>query len=380
MTASVFLFNRELRFVDTWNIITNNLNIRKIIGRFFQNGQSYLRPEQVHRFTVNLEMMLASGINLVRALDALAESEEEEFQSVCTRLSLDVAGGWSFSKALSRNPRSFSPSYCRIIQSGEMTGGLGVCLKRLARSHQKQTRLKQVLKKAITYPLVLLIASSLMVGLVLYLVFPMILKFTAQAGVDPPAITQFVTKVASPSALGVLVVTSLLLFGLLKLAMMNRSRAVIIRTFFESYAPPGRFFALSQSLVSLRQFALMIESGTDVVRALRVSGHIGERSVLVQRAFRDMERRVKDGELLSEGFSAHRVFPATLVALVEIAEETGKLHTFIEYYCDFMEEHLQTKIASLSSAFEPILMGVMGLVVGVVLLAAFLPVYQLVTI
>lgn len=323
--------------------------------------------------------MLASGIGLVRSLELLAESEEPEFQWVCSRLSLAVASGFTFSRALSQEPRSFPPSYCRIIQSGELTGKLIACLRRLSRTHQRQDALKQVVKKAVTYPLVLLFASAVMVGLVLYLVFPMILKFTIEAGVDPPAITKLVIRLADPQAFGIAVCGILVLYCIYKVAMLTPSRANWIRYVFESYTPPGRFYAQTQSLMSLRQFALMLECGTDMLRSLRVSGQIGEGSFLVQRAFVDLEKRVKAGEPLSEGVATHSVFSPTFAALMEIAEELGDIHTIIYQFCDLSEDQLQSRIRGMSAAFEPLLMGGMGFVVGTVLLAAFLPVYQLVT-
>ena len=348
------------------------------IIEWYEQRPIYFKPEELYQFSVNLELMLASGIGISRALEVLAGADEPAFREVCGKVSRDIASGHSLSSALTLQPKSFPNSFCRLIQTGEMTGKVTECLARVAATHQQELKLKRILKKAITYPAVLLVASSMMIFLVLFYVFPMIINVTMEAGVDPPAITLFVQKVASKKTLGVMVGLLAFTFLAYKIAFSRPTWSRQVRYFFETYTPVGRFYARSQVVMALRQLALMLECGTDMVRSLRMTGKVGEGSFLVGVAFRDLEKRIKEGELLSTGFAAHKVFPRSLSAMAEVAEELGETHGIIYHFCDIAEDDIQTRVSAMSAAFEPILMGVMGFIIGTILLAAFLPVYQLV--
>ena len=152
------------------------------------------------------------------------------------------------------------------------------------------------------------------------------------------------------------------------------------RIFLESKTPPGRFLVLTTVVTSLRQMALMLETGTDLLSALRLAKELGEQSVLLNGAYHDIEERVRAGQYLSEGFEAHSVFPKLLPAMVKVSEEAGDVHSMLYRFCDIVEDEMQSKIDTFSALLEPLMMGAMGFVVGTILLAAFLPVYQLVTI
>lgn len=136
--------------------------------------------------------------------------------------------------------------------------------------------------------------------------------------------------------------------------------------------------ARTQAIMCIRQLALMLDSGVDLVRGLGLIAKVGQQSLLVQVAFKDISRMVSEGEKLSEGFARHPVFPRSLSAMVAVSEEAGGTSEILYRLGDILEEELQTKIKAISAALEPILMGAVGVVVGTVILGAFLPVYNLV--
>jgi type IV pilus assembly protein PilC len=369
-----------LHFFITISKILHEVHYFKKDGVFrrFTHPPAVLKAGELFQFAVNLQLMLQSGVGIGRALEVLSESGDSGFRRVCTRLSLEVSSGHSFSSALFQQPKSFPSGFCRLIQSGEASGKLVACLGRFSESYERQLRLRHTIKKAVTYPAILLLASTAMVGLVLYLVFPMIMKVTTEAGVEPPVLTLMIVNAASPKffwAFCILVLTSILAF---RWALRNPNWGNPLRAFLESHTLPGRLFTQSQVVMSLRQLALMLESGVDTLRSLRIAGTVGDASLLVSRAFQDLERRIRAGGYLSEGARAHSVFPVSLASMLEVGEEAGQMHVLIYRFCDMVEDQIQSKVAIFSAAFEPILLGVMGLVVGVILLGAFLPVYQLV--
>jgi type IV pilus assembly protein PilC len=363
-----------LRFI----VILFNIAHILIIFKKFRRGPASLGHDQLYRFTVNLELLLQSGIGITRALEVLSGADEEAFQEVCGLVSADVSSGHTLSNALTRQPKSFPLTYCRMIQTGELTGRIVACLRRISDSQQQELGLKRTLKKAVTYPAVLLLASLAMIGLILYFVFPMIIKVTSGAGVDPPAITKMVMNLSNPSVFWSIFLVVAVLGLALKLALSRPDWSPRIRYFYEAHTPLGRFFVLGKMILSLRQLAMMLECGTDLLKSIRLARRVAQDSFRVERAYADIEKKVRAGELLSDGFAAHNVFPKSLSAMVAVAEQLGETHSLIYHFCDIVEEQIQTKVTTISSTFEPILMGVMGFVIGTILLAAFLPVYQLV--
>ena len=146
--------------------------------------------------------MLASGIGVSKALEVFAGSNSPNLASVCQKLHDEISAGRYLSQAMALQPKSFSKSFCRLIQSGEVTGKISECLKRSAQSQEKNLELVRTLKKATVYPTILLVSSAIMIALMLYLVFPMMLKVTGDVGVDPPWLTQMVIDLSSPKIFG----------------------------------------------------------------------------------------------------------------------------------------------------------------------------------
>lgn len=344
------------------------------------NSEPRLSKDDFYRFTINLELMLASGIGITKALEVFAESQNPNLSTVAQKLNQSIASGHHLSQAMAQQPKSFSKGFCRLIQSGEVTGKIPECLNRSALTQEKNLELVRTIKKATVYPLILLVSSAVMIALMLYLVFPMMLKVTGDVGVDPPALTQLVINLASPKVFGTLALLLFMAYLTIEWELRNPAGENHFRLFLEASFPPGKLLVLTLGISSLRQLALMLETGTDLMSSLKIAREIAEQSVLLKRAYLDIEERVRAGQYLSEGFEAHPVFPKLLPAMVKVAEEAGDIHSMLYRFCDIVEDEMQSKVDTFSALLEPIMMGAMGFVVGTILLAAFLPVYQLVAI
>lgn len=339
-----------------------------------------LKPSELLLFTVHLETMLRCGLQIVNALDILARGDELQPREAAARLASDVSQGMMLSRAMARQPESFPPSYYRVVEVGEATGQMAEVLGRLALTLNQQNRTRHLLRGALTYPLFLLGACGVMVTVMLYFVFPMVVKVTQDAGVQPPFLTRTLIYVTGWDKLVFLVVSSLLVGGGLAALLRQPRFGPPLRRFAEAWTPPGRFFAQTRVLASVRQLAVMMECGVDMLRALNGSFHVGEDSVLVREAFEDIVKRVRAGEMLSECFARHPVFPGTLAGMVSVSDSVGDTHRMLHRTADLIEENLNHQINTVTAAMEPILMGVMGVVVGTLLLAAFLPIYNLIVI
>ncbi len=344
-------------------------------GRWFR--QKGLNSEQLLGLTVRLETLLRCGMTLGSAVDALGRGDESVVGDTCRALSKSLQVGHSFSKSLARLPDSFPSEYYRVVEVGEATGTIDSCLRRLAATLERQNRTMRALKSALVYPTFLLISCAAMVFVILFFVFPMIVKVTADAGVEPPALTRALLFLTSPKMLLLLCLAAIPALGLLA-ASRHPVAGPHIRRFYEEYTPMGEFHAQTRVLISIRQLALMIECGIPLLKALNYAYLVGQESILVKEAYDQICREVRVGALLGESFSRQAVFPAFLSGMLAVSDELGDTHRSLYRVADLIESNLNDKVGMVTAVLEPILMGCMGVVIGTTMVAAFLPIYNLI--
>lgn len=333
-----------------------------------------MKAWQVYLFTVHLHAMLRCGMPLVQGLDVLSRSGPEATQRAARLLLKDVEAGMRFSVALSRQPDNFSSGYVKVVQTAEETGKLVECVERLAQTLDRQNMTVRRLTSALVYPCFLLVSSVAMVTAMVYLVFPMIVRVTADAGVRPPALTRALIAVSHPWVL-VLVLCALVAGSVLAWLVLRRP---FLRRLGEEFFPPWRFYVRLQVLRSTRQLALMLESGVDLLRSLVHGAQVGDGSLLVREAYADILRRTRAGEELGRCFAEHSVFPRSLPGMMSVSAETGTVAPMLHRFCDMLEDSLNSQIDAATALLEPMMLAFMGIVIGLILIAAFLPIYQLI--
>lgn len=364
------LYVKETGRTQPAPMVTNLAASRRVGG---------LKPQDLQLLTLHLATMLGCGVSLSQALAVLGNSEHDAVAICARRLLKHLEGGHPLSQAMSAQPETFSGSYVGVIETGEVTGGLHLSLARLAQTLERQNEVLRRLKGALVYPAFLLLSCGALMMVMLYLIFPMVISVTAAAGVEPPLLTQVLIVLTRPRTLvSLLVAIGLPIFLLVRL-WLHPQRGLRMRRAFERRSPVGRFYAHVQVLSSMRHLALMVGSGVDLLKALIHSGRIGESSVLVREAFTEVIKKVKLGFELSASLEQHAVFPPALSGMVAVSEATGRLDHMLNKFCDLFEEGLNSKISVVSAALEPIILMVMGVVIGTILIAAFLPIYKLVS-
>lgn len=338
-----------------------------------------LSAHELQLFTVQLSTMLGCGLGLMGALEVLSRTGQGAARDCAGRLVLSIEKGLRFSEAMRRLPGCFPVNYQRIIQTAEATGKLGETLERLARTLDKQNQTLQRLTRALVYPAFLVVSCTSMILFLVYGIFPLVLKVTQDSGVQPPGITRAMMWLSAPKTLGLSLVALLVVGATVSWFWRHPLRGPRLRRTVERWLPPGRFFAQTQVLNSVRQLGTMLESGVDMLKALSYAGHVGDRSILVVDAFADIVKRTRMGEPLGSSFSHHDVFPCPLSAMLTVSDEAGDTHKMLYYFADMLEERLNNVVDASTALIEPLLLAGMGAVIGLVLAAAFLPIYQLVT-
>lgn len=339
----------------------------------------FLSHRELEMLTGHLSTLLGAGIGLIPALQVLADGGDRKTAGCLEQLMRDIEGGQSFSAALKRQPRNFGSGYRCVVENAEQTGCLGFAMNRLAATLERQSRLRNQVLQSLTYPCILLLFSLGMVLALVYGLVPMVLRVTVDAGVKPPVLTQFLIGLANPKV-GLTCLTCLGLLALLLSRVARHPRwGPVLQEMLERHTPVGHFWVQVQLLSVLRQFSMMLETGTDLLKCILYSGRVGEDSLLLREAMFDIYEGVRSGESISDCMAGHPVFPQALTSMVAVSEEVGGTQGLIRRYCDLLETHLEAQLDALVSVLEPLLVGGLGIFVGFILVASFLPLYRLVT-
>lgn len=338
-----------------------------------------VRKGELEIFTRQLATMLGAGIPMLEALEILADQAESQGFAFClNRVVEDIRSGSDLSKGMEPHRKVFSNIYVSMIRAGEVSGQIDVILQRLAEYLEAAAHLRAEIKSAMTYPvislvLVLAIASFLMMGIV-----PSFKPVFESLEVPLPALTVMIMESAIWmrdfwyvlfGAVGALI------FGITVIGKTKRGAylldAIILRV--PVFGILFKKVALSRFS---RTFSTLVKSGVPILGAMEIvsatSGNLVI-SGIVDRA-RDS---VRNGESLSEPFSHSDVFPPMVTKMMSIGERSGALDTLLEKIAEFYDQQVEAEVKGLTSMIEPIMIAIMGVVVGGIVLAVFLPIFKL---
>jgi len=342
--------------------------------------QARVKDQEMVVFTRQLATMISSGIPLVESIEILGEQTQNSgFRAVLAAVSTDVRSGKDLSTALAQHPRLFPDIYANMIRAGEASGQLDTVLERLAEYQEASAALKSEIKSAMTYPIVSLV---LVLGITFFLLVFIIPKFQDMffsMNVELPAITRFLL------ALSQWLKGNILYWGSASIATVAG-----IVAYFRSvpgkfardwlllhmpiFGPLFRKVAISRFA---RTFSTLIQSGVPILGALEiVSQTCGNQ--LVSRAIDKASDSVRQGETLGEPLARSGVFPPMVTKMVSIGEKTGALESLLEKIGDFYDQQVKTTVEGLTSLIEPLMIAVMGFLVGGMVMAIFLPIFKMV--
>ncbi len=331
-------------------------------------------------FTRQLSTMISSGIPLVEGIEILSEQADHPgFKAALEDVAQNVRAGKDLSQALSAHPRLFPKIYINMVRSGEASGQLDVVLGRLAEYQESAEALKSEIKSAMTYPVVSLV---LVLGITVFLLVFIIPKFEDMfnsMNVELPAVTK-----------GLLALSLFLKENILLAAAAVAAMGTAVFMYFKT--EKGGYMAdwmilnmpifgplFSKVVISRfsRTFSTLIQSGVPILGALEIVGETcGNR--IFTNAVRDASESVKQGESLGEPLQKSGVFPPMVTKMISIGEKTGALEQLLEKISEFYDQQVKTTVAGLTSLIEPLMIGVMGFLVGGMVMAIFLPIFKMV--
>jgi type IV pilus assembly protein PilC len=344
------------------------------------NPNSYRpRGDELIVFTRQLSTMVGAGIPLLEGLEILQEQAERAgFAAVLDNVVEDIRAGTDLSTALEKFPKTFSNIYVAMIRAGEVSGQLDDILSRLAEYVEASLKLKRDIKAAMTYPVVSLV---LVIGITMFLMLGIVPKFREvfdSMEITLPALTSVILNIADWMKNNVLMMAgaAVALFVGAKMYAKSKTGAWQLDWLMLNmpvFGPLFRKVALSRFS---KTFATLVKAGVPILGALEiVSNTVGNQCI--SKAVDDARESVRQGETLSEPLGRSSQFPPMVVKMIGIGERSGALEQLLEKISIFYDDQVAASVKSLTSLIEPIMIAVMGFLVGTIVLAVFLPIFEL---
>jgi type IV pilus assembly protein PilC len=349
-------------------------------SRVFPDLAPPIKSADIALFTRQLATLLKAGIALLQALDILAEGcENRRMQALVKSLKQEIAGGSNLATALRKQPRHFDALYCNLIAAGEQAGALETLLERVALHLEKTQQLKARIKKAMTYPVAVLVVAGVVSTLLLVHVVPQFQTLFAGSGGKLPGFTQVVI------ALSEFLRNAWWLLALgLGTAVAGLRRAYRVSPGFRHRLQAGLLKAplagtlLKKSAVAryARTLSTTFSAGVPLVQALdSVACAVGNGPF--RQAIERLRDDVSTGIQLNQSMTTSGLFPAMAIQMTVIGEESGTLDRMLEKVANHYEADVDTLVDHLTSLMEPLIMVILGGIVGALVIAMYLPVFQL---
>jgi type IV pilus assembly protein PilC len=343
-------------------------------------GTGRVKLKDLAVFSRQFATMINSGLSLLRALTILGEqTSNRRLGEVIVQVRAEVEKGTSLSAALARHPKVFNRLYISMVRAGEIGGFLDQVLVKVAETFEKEVALRGKIRSAMTYPVVVFIMVIGIVGAMLLFIVPTFESLYESLGGTLPLPTRMLmgaSDLLRRFFLLVLLAAVGVVFAFRRWKATERGRYQWDR-FKLKVKVFGPLFHKSALSRFSRTLATLIRSGVPILQALEIVGETVN-NMVISRAVRDVQDSVREGESLATPLSKHAAFPAMVVQMMAVGEETGALDTMLSKVADFYDQEVEAAVASLTSMIEPILIAVMGAAVGGMVVALYLPLFNII--
>lgn len=338
-----------------------------------------VKTKEIVIFTRQFSTMINAGLPLVQCLDILSSQQPNpSFKKVTSQIKGDVEGGSTFADALSKHPKIFDSLYVNLVAAGEVGGVLDTVLNRLAVYMEKNEALKNKVKGAMTYPIIVLCVAFGVVAILMIFVIPTFSDMFKQFGSALPGPTQFIVNLSS-------------FFRNFWWAMIGSIIAFIVGFKWIRTQKKGLFYTDKMMLrlpvfgslirkVAVAKFTrtlgTMISSGVPIMDGLEITSKTAG-NVIIENAIRTVRTAISEGRTMSDPLEQTGLFPGMVVQMIAVGEATGAMDQMLGKIADFYDEEVDTAVEALTSALEPMLMVFLGGIIGFVVVAMYLPIFKM---
>ena len=355
------------------------LRVKKKPKALFNFGNA-IKPRDIMLFSRQLATMLNAGIAVVQALDMVANSSKKpKLKELILTIKTDVEGGSSLAEALAKHHRYFNDLYCNLVNAGEEAGVLEDMLDKDAIYLEKAEALKAKVKKALTYPAIVLFFAFVVTAILLIFVIPTFENLFKGFGADLPGLTKMVihiSQIFQSYWYLIIGIPTLAVVGILEFRKRSRPFYQLIDRWLLQVPVIGGILATSANARFARTLATMFEGGVPLVDAMTsVAGATG--NYVYEKAVIEMRESVSIGQQLNFAMRQSRLFPDMVIQMVAIGEESGSLGAMLSKVAEFYEAEVDDKVDTMTTFLEPALMGFLAVVVGGLVLAMYLPIFKM---
>jgi type IV pilus assembly protein PilC len=351
------------------------------VGQMQIGGKKKVKPKSLQIFSRQFATMIEAGLNVVGALVILEEqTDDEALAEVVQELRRDVEGGLLLSEAMARHPKTFSRLYISMVEAGEAAGILDIVLDRVAFQIEKQEAIRRRIKGAMVYPtMVMIFATLVLVGMLMFLV-PVFVNIFAQLGGDLPTLTQYVVTVSDllKNKPYVLLILPLGIWSFFRWKKTESGRQNWDKFKLKLPMKIGDVVLKVSMARFSRTLSTLVAAGVDIIKALEITGQTSGNWV-IEDALAGVRTRVHEGVPIAQPLVENPIFPPMVSQMVKIGEETGELEKMLAKVADFYEDEVDASVQSLTSIVEPIMMIGVGIMVGIVIISMYLPMFKMLT-
>jgi type IV pilus assembly protein PilC len=332
-------------------------------------------------FVRQFSVMIDAGLPLVQCLDILGTQEEDKnFAAVILQTRTDVESGASLADAMRKHPKTFDPLFTNMIAAGEAGGILDTILKRLATYIEKAVKLAGQVKSAMIYPVAVIVIAGVVVGVILWKVIPTFAQLFSGLGAELPLPTRVVIALSDNLVKFfpvLLVAVGIIGWAFRQYYSTENGRRTVDATVLKMpvLGPIMRKIAVARFC---RTLSTLISSGVPILDGLEITARTSGNAI-VEDAIMTTRKSIERGETISAPLKDTAVFPSMVTQMIGVGEATGALDTMLAKIADFYEEEVDTAVAGLLTLLEPIMIAVLGGVVGGIVIAMYMPIFDLIS-
>lgn len=340
-----------------------------------------IKPKQLCTFTRQLSTLQDAGLPILRSLKILeGQCKPGVLKNSLGDVVEDIESGLTLSEAFAKHPKAFDRLYCNMVRAGEAGGALEAILQRLADFKEKSQSLKRKIKGAMVYPIVVITVAVTIVGFILYFIIPKFEAIFSDFGVDLPQMTIFLISASkfvveyAPACIAAPFVA----FIIIKLLYKTKIGAYVLDWIVLRIPVMGQIAGKSTVARTMRTLGTLVTSGVPILESIAIVRETADNAVF-ERCFERIYDSIREGETISVPLKQSRLVDDIVVNMIDVGEETGDLDSMLNKIADNYDEEVEVLVETLMSLLEPLMIVVLGSIVGFIVIALFLPLVQLIS-
>src|SRR5436305_2335312 len=335
--------------------------------------------KRVAIFTRQFSVMLDDGLPLVQCLEILGDQEENRtFQGIIQQVRSDVESGASLSDSMKKHHKAFDTLYTNMVAAGESGGILDIILQRLSVYIEKAVKLNSQVKSALIYPVSIIVIAALVVFIILWKVIPVFAQLFAGLGGEMPLLTRMVITASNFVADYFILILAVIGAGYFAVNRWHETPhgRRILDTALLKIPVVGMLLRKISVARFCRTLGTLTASGVPILDGLEITAKTAGNAI-IEDAVMAVRKNVEEGKTISEPLAQTKVFPSMVVQMINVGEQTGALDQMLSKIADFYEEEVDTAVAGLMKLIEPVMITVLGVVIGTIVAAMYLPLYSI---